>query len=207
QTDLVSTVAQMNMLEIASCDCHEGEAVHKPDQNFVKQTRTDLTLSLAAFVRKWERAEDQYDELMRVHANTLSNDDATLRGLSVQMSLDAKAAAGTVRLEDGEATRARLATMINSVHEVAKYALETEMRGIAFDCSDEMRRVANELEKEFGITWRKLNAKEHIYTVPNIANAYLLKVKELTEMVSRPKPVPKSKSKSKSKSKCSRQKK
>ncbi|GMR31180.1 hypothetical protein PMAYCL1PPCAC_01375, partial [Pristionchus mayeri] len=63
-------------------------------------------------------------------------------------------------------TRERLAKMFQGVQDMGKCALETEIRGTVFDCSDEMRRVASELEKELGNTWRKLNAKEYVCTVP-----------------------------------------
>ncbi|GMR34377.1 hypothetical protein PMAYCL1PPCAC_04572 [Pristionchus mayeri] len=198
EADLVTTVAQLNMLGIDSCDCSDKHK-HKPGPQYVKRANADLEKSLEAFTSRWEQAEEQFAALLDAHLKTLTDGDTLLKDVSLEMAIDAREAVDKVRMENGMETRKRLRSMIDSVQDIGKYALETEMRGIAFDCSDEILRVAFELEKELGYTWRKINAKEYIFNIPIIVNAYIRKVKEIEEALSKAKP--------ESKPKCSGSKK
>ncbi|GMR62275.1 hypothetical protein PMAYCL1PPCAC_32470, partial [Pristionchus mayeri] len=65
QTDLVVTVAQINTLKIASCDCHD-KAAHKPDPNFVKQINADLKDPEAMMQFKMEFDAKQAAETVRL---------------------------------------------------------------------------------------------------------------------------------------------
>ncbi|GMR34376.1 hypothetical protein PMAYCL1PPCAC_04571, partial [Pristionchus mayeri] len=172
-TDLVTTAAQLNMLRVSSCECNCDCA--KPDCNSspvsVAQVNAGLEASLAKFAERWELAEKQFDELVQVYAKMSTGDDPRLRQLRNALCMK------SARMESGVETRARLAKMVNGVREVAQYALETEMRRFAFDCSGELRGIAVELQKELGYDQRKLNNKEFIYTLPIITHTYIRKAR------------------------------
>ncbi|GMR34374.1 hypothetical protein PMAYCL1PPCAC_04569, partial [Pristionchus mayeri] len=174
QTDLVTTVGQINMLKMASCDCGD-KAAHKPDPAYVKQANADLKKSLAALASRWKQTEKEYDEVVQVYDEDRAGEISYIQPWEETLEHDATDAEGTVRLEAAQETRERLAKMIASVLDIGKYyALEAWKKQVAVDCSEEMRRVASELEKELGYDrWFKLNAKEYIYTVPTITKYYL----------------------------------
>ncbi|GMR34371.1 hypothetical protein PMAYCL1PPCAC_04566 [Pristionchus mayeri] len=155
----------------ASCDSDCPNPDCKRDSVCTAQVNADLEASLVKFAQRWQLTEKQYDELVQVYAKLSTADDPRLRQLRNALCMK------TARMESGAETRARLAKMVNSIHEVAQYALETEMRRFAFDCPGEMRGIAAELQKELGYDQRKLNNKEFIYTIPIVTHIYMRKVK------------------------------